>query len=210
MALEEYTNLKSETDDYFCHWVERKTQALGSIQGGTSAKFGIYRTASKKTKLRSTQKFQDGYVWWESLGDNPQSAFETVKAGVLAIAEAASSGDLKSHVPEQYGYASKMKIRFLYQNQPYKLLPIYSQTFLNFLSQKYLGRKCKAADMIAVNLELREKHSPTATPSRSWSNSGPSITAKNADTGQAAPRSSGTSKWLKSLSPITSVQLSAV
>jgi len=164
MTLEEYTNLKSETDDYFCHWVERKTQALGSIQGGTSAKFGIYRTASKKPKLRSTQKFQDGYVWWESLGDNPQSAFETVKAGVLAIAEAASSGDLKSHVPEQPGYASQMKIRFLYQNQPYKLLPIYSQAFLNFLSQKYLGSKCKAADMIAVNLELREKHYPDGDP----------------------------------------------
>lgn len=48
MTLEEYTNLRSNTDDYFCHWVERKTESLGSIQGATSAKFGIYHANNLK------------------------------------------------------------------------------------------------------------------------------------------------------------------
>lgn len=56
MALEEYTNLKSHSEDYFCYWVERKTQALGSISGGFSTIFGIYRSASENTKLRKGQK----------------------------------------------------------------------------------------------------------------------------------------------------------
>ena len=43
LTIEEYTNLKEISEDYFCTWVERRAQKLGSIQGATSLKFGIYK-----------------------------------------------------------------------------------------------------------------------------------------------------------------------
>ena len=43
MTLEEYTNIKEENDDYFCYWLESKTDKLGSVWGGSAFKFGIYR-----------------------------------------------------------------------------------------------------------------------------------------------------------------------
>ncbi len=165
MTLEEYTNLKSNTDDYFCHWVERKTGKLGSIQGGTSAKFGIYRTATEKPKLKSGQKYADGYVWWESLGNDPQSAFQTIKNNVVSLVESVMAGNPTEVVPYLPGSAVQMKIRFLYQPQPYRLLPVFSRAFLNFLSEKYMGRSCtRGEDMIHVNLELREKHFSDGDP----------------------------------------------
>lgn len=165
MSLEEYTNLRSITDNYFCHSIERKTGKLGSIQGGSSSKFGIYRTASEKPKLRRGQTHADGYVWWESLGDTANAAFETIKNNLISMVEAVMQGEPATVVPNQPGSAVQMKIRFLYQPKPYKLLPIFSRAFLDFLSQKYLGRECsRGEDMIKVNLELRERHFPDRDP----------------------------------------------
>ena len=41
MTLEEYTNL--DKDNSFCYWLESKTFELGSIWGGSSYKFGIFK-----------------------------------------------------------------------------------------------------------------------------------------------------------------------
>lgn len=44
MPLEKYTNLKNvDGEESFCYGVETKTRDLGSIKGGTSYKFGIYK-----------------------------------------------------------------------------------------------------------------------------------------------------------------------
>ena len=45
MTLEQYTNLKKE--DSFCYWLEYRTYELGSILGGSSSKFGIYKYPNK-------------------------------------------------------------------------------------------------------------------------------------------------------------------
>ena len=45
LTLEEYTNL--DRDNSFCYWLETKTESLGSIWGGSSYKFGIYRSAGE-------------------------------------------------------------------------------------------------------------------------------------------------------------------
>lgn len=165
MTLEEYTNLKSTTDDYFCHWLERKTADLGSIAGGSSSKFGIYKAATSSPKTRSGELFGDGYVWWRRLGSSAQEAYETLHKDIVAIAEAASEGRFLDVQPYLPGSAIQMKIRFLYQQKPAKLLPIYARSFLDHLSQKYLGRGCeRGLDMVKVNLELREKHFPDEDP----------------------------------------------
>ena len=41
MPLEKYTNLNKK--DSFCYWLESETFKLGSIWGGNSFKYGIYR-----------------------------------------------------------------------------------------------------------------------------------------------------------------------
>ena len=48
MTLDEYTNLNR--DNSFCYWLESKTYELGSIWGGSSYKFGIYRYDKKPRK----------------------------------------------------------------------------------------------------------------------------------------------------------------
>lgn len=160
MKLEEYTNIKKVTDDYFCHWLERKTLKLGSIQGGTSSKFGIYLAASPSPKLRNGETFKDGYVWWKGLGQTKEEAFPAVRDAIVGIAEAAQRGELEGKLIRYIGPMVQMKLRFLYQPKPYRLLPIYSHEFLVVLSKKYSGKSSKREDMVQVNLDLREKHHP--------------------------------------------------
>lgn len=161
MTLEEYTNLRSNTDDYFCHWVERKTESLGSIQGATSAKFGIYHANNLKNKLRSGLISDGSYVWWDQLGTTSQKAFDNVKSYVIKIAETSSRGDHSLLLHNHIGPIFQLKIRFLYQSKPYQILPIYAKGFINFCSEKYLQRSCKKYDdLIPANLELKAKNFP--------------------------------------------------
>ena len=45
MLLDKYTNLN--ISDSFYYWVESRTYGLGSIWGGSSYKFGIYKYNEK-------------------------------------------------------------------------------------------------------------------------------------------------------------------
>ena len=160
MTLEEYTNLKSNTDDYFCYWVERKTEALGSISGGFATIFGIYRSAKEEAKLRKGQKTNGDYIWWESMGDNADSAFETAKSLVLKIVEEAQKGQHPTKFEDHLGPMFQLKLRFLYQQKPYKLLPMFSREFLTKVSERYMNEKCTYKNMIDINLRLRSEHFP--------------------------------------------------
>jgi len=160
MTLEEYTNLKSNTDDYFCYWVERKTESLGSISGGFATIFGIYRSAKEEAKLRKGQKTDDDYIWWESMGDDASSAFNTAKNLVLKIVEEAQNGEHSPKFEEHLGPMFQLKLRFLYQQKPYKLLPMFSREFLTKVSERYMDEKCTYKNMIDINLRLRSEHFP--------------------------------------------------
>ncbi len=48
MSLEQYTN--PNRDDAFIYWLEKKTEGLGSIWGGSAFKFGIFRRDKKDPK----------------------------------------------------------------------------------------------------------------------------------------------------------------
>jgi len=54
MTLRDYN--QAGEDDHFCRWLEKRTEALGSIWGGSSLKFGIYSRSSSATKEPSAQK----------------------------------------------------------------------------------------------------------------------------------------------------------
>jgi 5-methylcytosine-specific restriction protein B len=160
MTLEEYTNLKSESDDYFCYWVERKTESLGAISGGFASIFGIYRSAKADSKLRSGQNTDGKYVWWESMGADPESAFATAKNLILEIVTEAQNGEQPTKFKDHLGPMFQLKLRFLYQTKPYKLLPMFSREFLTKVSERYLNEKCTYKNMVDINLRLRREHFP--------------------------------------------------
>lgn len=90
MPLERYTNLKRS--DSFCYWIESKTASLGSIWGGSSYKFGIYR--HNKAPIDNRVISDDEYTWYVFYGaQTRQEAYEKVINAVAEIAEAAAAKD---------------------------------------------------------------------------------------------------------------------
>ena len=126
MPLDRYTNLNRK--DSFCYWLERVTYDLGSIQGGSSFKFGIYRSKKSPKDLRGT-KHDANYFWNESLGDAPDQAYEKVLDGIVKIANYARNGYYdKIDTIETVWPVVRWKIAFLYSEE--KLLPIYKKDML--------------------------------------------------------------------------------
>ena len=135
MTLDEYTNIKEENDDYFCYWLESKTDKLGSVWGGSAFKFGIYRRKNGEEKEDSMGRmYSDKYAWLQKYGENKQGAFKKVKDKILKIIEYIQKGELKNIEDVDLGDAIKWKIAFLYQdrNNP-KVVPIFKKEILEYL-----------------------------------------------------------------------------
>ena len=62
MTLEQYTNLNK--DDSFCYCLEFHTYELGSIGGGASSKFGIYKYQNKPTAKANRITYDSKYAWY--------------------------------------------------------------------------------------------------------------------------------------------------
>jgi hypothetical protein len=114
MTLEEYTDTNRENS--FCYWLEHVTRDLGSIVGGSSYKFGIYKRNSQGEVKEESNRATDGeYAWFKKYGeDSKEQAFETVKSLIVKIAEAAQNNNLDAIDPIDLGNAYKWKIAFLY------------------------------------------------------------------------------------------------
>lgn len=153
MTLEQYTNANTPADT-FTYWIEWGTRSLGSITGAYSIKAGIYAKVSKSKNDIGIQYMQDDdYLWYKSLGDNPNVAFKKVLTYIMDIINAVNDGDLSriDKVPTLWrGY--KYKIAFLYQlilNKPIKILPVFNWDDLS----KFLGN----TDINASMLDLYQK-----------------------------------------------------
>lgn len=133
MELDEYTNLKRENS--FCYWLESKTVELGSIWGGSSYKFGIYRY-DKRPDNPSVVVSDEEYAWYKKYNaSNREEAFEIVLKAIVTIAESALSGNLEVIEEENtFGNVVKWKIAFLYANET--LLPIYKRDMLEKAASK--------------------------------------------------------------------------
>lgn len=68
--------------DSFCWWVEFRTRVLGSVSGGSSAKWGIYWNKSGQQ-----------WKWNKALqSEDPHKAFDKLKMGLLELLHAAEAG----------------------------------------------------------------------------------------------------------------------
>jgi len=134
MTLEEYTNL--DKDNSFCYWLEVKTQELGSIWGGSSYKFGIYRY-EKRPDNPTVVVADDEYAWYKKYNaPNKEEAFKVVLKAIIGIAELAQKGDFQAIEEDcTFGNVVKWKIAFLYANE--KLIPFYKRDMLEKLAAEY-------------------------------------------------------------------------
>lgn len=136
MPLEKYTNLKNvDGDESFCYWVEIKTRDLGSIKGGTSYKFGIYKYMKGKRPDDTIVQSDDTYAWYKWYNkETAQEAYTFVRDAVVRIAELASKGEFDEiEKINVFGDGFKWKIAFLYSNET--IIPIYNRDWLNIIAK---------------------------------------------------------------------------
>ena len=137
LTLAQYVSIKDKDttkNDSFIYWLETVTTDLGSIQGNTAIKFGIY----KRVGVAKEQKnVTDGeiYSWKSSYGNNEEQAFFHVRSLVKEVAELAFKGDLEAIESIDFFPLIKWKIAFMYQNQQNpSLVNIFSRSLLEVLN----------------------------------------------------------------------------
>lgn len=128
MTLEEYTDTKKENS--FCYWLEHITRDLGSIVGGSSYKFGIYKmSVDSKTEPASNITNDGVYAWHTKYGNTKEEAFSTIKNIIIKIAKSAQTNSLAIIETIDLGHAYKWKIAFLYSN--FNIINIFNRHSLN-------------------------------------------------------------------------------
>jgi len=135
MPLEKYTNLHEvDLDDTFCYWIEIKTRSIGSMKGGSSFKFGIYKYLERPNV--SYMQSDDQYAWYRKYNkETAQEAYVIVRNAVVKIAEHASRGEFDEiDSIDELGDVFKWKIAFLYSDET--LIPIYKREWLNSIARK--------------------------------------------------------------------------
>lgn len=142
LPLEQYTMGRGDKDN-FCYWLERKTDGLGSIAGGTSKKFGVYWSV-EHGDYRVNQMFKDAEDAKRRILSAVQAAVQALRAGDVAAADQATAAMGESR------YTVRHKALYLYC--PEALLPIsnpyHVQHFLRTLGQTPQG------DQAAMNRQL--------------------------------------------------------
>lgn len=123
----------------FCYWLEHITEELGSIWGGHSGKFGIYRCKGEPVdkKLENDGK----YVWWKDYHkDNAAAAFELVRKYIVQMAACAQEekwkelDELTVDGVRPFGDTMRWKIAFMYSNE--KLIPIFKKEILQYIAKE--------------------------------------------------------------------------
>lgn len=141
ISLDQYTNLNK--GDSFCYWLESRTYELGSIWGGSSSKFGIYKYQNKPTAKANRITYDTNYAWYTKYNKpTAQEAFKVVKNAIVKIATNASNGNFAAiDSITELGEAYRWKIAYLYSNN--QLVPIYKKDMLVELASHFgiLGAK---------------------------------------------------------------------
>jgi len=132
MAIDEYTNLNK--DDSFCYWLEKKTEILGSIWGGSSFKFGIYKRRNTDREFEKNAISDGEYAWLDKYGKERDEAFNNVKNIIIDIIKKSQAGDFKAIDSIDLGNAIKWKIAHLYSDN--RILNVFSKEKLIEIAKK--------------------------------------------------------------------------
>jgi 5-methylcytosine-specific restriction protein B len=131
LTLEKYVSVEDKTT--FAYWLEHITKPLGSIRGGSAAKFGIYKRGRdpKGKPLTHIEHSDSGYSWKKDLGSTQNEAFQKVKEELVKISVAARDGDLQTIESSPLAPTLKWKVAFLYQDREMPCI-------LNVMTEKVL------------------------------------------------------------------------
>ena len=132
MTIDEYTNLNK--DDSFCYWLEKKTEILGSIWGGSSFKFGIYKRRNTDREFEKNAISDGEYAWLDKYGKERDEAFNNVKNIIIDIIKKSQAGDFKAIDSIDLGNAIKWKIAHLYSDN--RILNVFSKEKLIEIAKK--------------------------------------------------------------------------
>ncbi|EAH5177356.1 TPA: AAA family ATPase [Campylobacter lari] len=157
MTLEEYTSIKKDNPDRndFTFWIENKLDDIGSIWGGSSFKFGIYKRNSNDDKENLKGKtYNDNYAWLSKYGNNQDEAFNKIKQTIIDIIQASKNNNLETIENIDFGDATKWKIAFHYQNvENIKIVNIFSKNVLDLISLNEFKEKLKIYQIYEKLLE---------------------------------------------------------
>lgn len=132
LTLKEYNN--TERKNAFCYWIETRLRKLGSIQGSTSYKFGIYEY-NDEPRENNGYLYDENYAWLSKYGKSSDEAYKKVHLNIIDIIEAAQNGNLDEIENIDISSMFKWKIAFLYSNL--SLINIFSKEALVYLANKY-------------------------------------------------------------------------
>lgn len=133
MTLTDYTQVGNP--DTFTYLLEHGSEAIGILGGGTSSKFGIWNRASDKEGSSPAYLFTPEYKWFKKYGQLPETAFQRVKANIVAIIRNAEAGNFSAIDAIDIDSMTKWKIAFIYSN--YRLLPIYKKEIIRKLAKHF-------------------------------------------------------------------------
>lgn len=146
LTLEEYTNIKiNDNDEYFTHWLERKTENCGKFRTASSYAYGIYKVNPNNIQDENEKKIaEDKYKAFDEnnkkskdylSNDKAQEYFKkTVLPIIVALSKYEDIGDnhnLKTVRPLDINYARK--IAYMYNVD--KLIPIFKKEVLESISE---------------------------------------------------------------------------
>lgn len=152
ITLPEYTQA-GNPDCFTYGWIEKSTENLGSIWGGSAFKFGIYSRNNQSDKDNSEgRSYSEKYAWYSKYGNTPEEAFDSVLSEIVKVANAARNGDLKLIDEVKLGDSYKWKIAFLYQDRDNPtILPIYKGDYLRIATNSKEKRLSHLQQKIMYN-----------------------------------------------------------
>ncbi len=145
LTLQDYSLGVEGSGDGFCNWLERKTEKLGSIRGGSARKFGV---------------FYSGGEWaFNKIYSSPEDAIEKLREGLSLLVKAAEENRFSEI--DKIGERHLGKNRFSLRSKPLslyfpeKFLPINNDNhLLHFLD--VFGLKPTQLGYMARNRQLFE------------------------------------------------------
>lgn len=154
MTIDQYTDLDNK--DTFTYWLEHRLKAYGSIRGGSSYKFGIFRKSNTEKEHSNTSYLSDDkYAWHQKFGNTAATAFSKVKEEILAVIHWIKNEDLTNIESSSLAHTLKWKIAYHYQSQQ---KPLIIGVFNVDALHCYFKRKIS---MRETSIELKEKLSYT-------------------------------------------------
>lgn len=147
LTLEEYALGHEGYRDSFCYWLEWETDKLGSVRGGSAAKWGVWWRSQANT-----------WAYNEGIYQSPHDALRSLTDGLSALLDAADNDDfayLDTIGDQQLGTnRNSLRAKPLFLYFPDKFLPISNPAHLANLLQ-FFGQE-PAKGLHARNRQLLE------------------------------------------------------